>query len=69
MKLLNNIPLPLKLGIDYKRENKKIVHIMRVEDDKFEICKPKEVRQQNLFGEKIWLVHRLEDRWDINPLK
>lgn len=62
------MPLPLKLGIAYKRENKKIVHTLRVEDDKFKICESKEIRRKELFGEMIWLVHRLEDKWDIELL-
>jgi hypothetical protein len=70
MKSSNKIPIPsLDLGIGYKRENKKILHITRTEDDKFKICEPKEIRQRKLFGEKIWLVHRLKDRWDIELLR
>ena len=48
------------LGLGYSK--KKIVNVIRIESDEFEICKPKLVNTRKyLFGEKNRLVHYRED--------
>lgn len=58
---------PIK--IDISREHKTIRKNIRIEEDKFEVCQPKEVRKRKLIGEDIWLVHRTENSWNIEKLK
>jgi len=48
------------LGLGYSK--KKIVNVIRIESDEFEICKPKLVNTRKyVFGEKNRLVHYRED--------
>ena len=50
------------LGLGYSK--KKIVNVIRIESDEFEICKPKLVNTRNhMFGEKNRLVHFTGDKY------
>jgi len=50
------------LGLGYSK--KKIVNVIRIESDEFEICKPKLVNTRKwIFGEKNRLVHFKEDSY------